>query len=287
MIEIRINLGGKKAVLLEEISAALENAGVKREEIAEEVRKGHTRLLVYVPSLGKAEKIRERLIKAGHANVNVSVNRLKDEDWKTAWKKFYKPFRIAGNVYIVPAWEKKFRGGPNARPVYIDTAMAFGTGLHPTTRMVAAFANGLSGRFKRAIDVGTGSGILAVVAAKCGAEEIAAFDNDAEAVRTARKNLLLNGCGGFSVFEGDICGLKRKGVYDLVLANLVTDVLVENKKALASLVAPGGHLAVSGIYEDNYPFFRKRFKDKSLRVSRVAKNKKWRAVLFRKALRNR
>ena len=175
------------------------------------------------------------------------VRTVDDADWTDAWKDHYVPQRI-GRVVIVPSWiEEPER--PGEVRIRLDPGMAFGTGLHPTTRGCLALLQEIEPMPTRVLDVGTGSGILALAALKLGAEHADALDTDPLAVEATRTNAQRNDLAGrIAVLAGSL-GASPLRRYPLVMANLVAALLVELAPRLAAHVAPGGALLASGIIE--------------------------------------
>ena len=135
--------------------------------------------------------LRERLAASG-VEAKVETVGVREEDWADCWKKYYKPIHIGERVVIVPAWEE-YEPKPGEVTVSMDPGMAFGTGTHETTRLCAFLIDKYLKPTDRVLDVGPGSGILAIIAAKLGARDIEAFDIDANAVRAAQRNCEDNG----------------------------------------------------------------------------------------------
>jgi len=186
------------------------------------------------------------------ADGNIAVREFPIEDWGQIWKQHFKPLPIGRRLLITPPWEPG-PFPPDRLVLCIEPAMAFGTGHHATTRMcletLEAFMAEWSGREKPTVlDVGTGTGILAIAAAGLGARQVAALDSDPEACEASRQNLALNrmeervrvSCGGLDVLEG---GLR----FNLILANLDTKTLCPLLNSLRERTAPGARLIVSGI----------------------------------------
>jgi len=192
------------------------------------------------------------LAAAGVANVGASVGRpLADADWRDSYKAHFHAWQF-GRLHWVPVWEReKFSLPAGDAVLWLDPGLAFGTGNHETTRLcverlVALAATGTG----RLIDAGCGSGILALSASKLGFTDIAAFDNDPEAVRISEENAALNGLTGrVKFFVGDlVTGLAEEaGSGAVVLANIQADVLMRFAASLIAAVAPGGTLVLSGI----------------------------------------
>jgi ribosomal protein L11 methyltransferase len=176
---------------------------------------------------------------------------LGDADWRDSYKAHFHAWQF-GRLHWVPVWERAaFTLPPGDAVLWLDPGLAFGTGNHETTRLCVERLVQLaakSGPHGRVIDAGCGSGILALSAALLGYRDIAAFDNDAEAVRVSGENAALNGLAGrVGFFAGDlVTGLAgRQG--EIVLANIQADVLMRFAPQLLAAVAPGGVLVLSGI----------------------------------------
>ncbi|MCL2344257.1 MAG: 50S ribosomal protein L11 methyltransferase [Desulfobulbus sp.] len=168
------------------------------------------------------------------------------EDWGSRWKEHFHPFALAPGLVIAPTWEK-YAAQPGEKVIVMDPGMAFGTGHHASTGMAAALVlEAVSAGTKTVLDVGCGTGILAMAAALFGAERVLAIDNDPLAVAAARENAARNGLArGFEVSGDDIAILS--GTFQLVVANIVHDVLLSLSENLRRLTAPAGALILSGI----------------------------------------
>lgn len=176
------------------------------------------------------------------------VRPVDEADWAEAWKRDYAVQRI-GRVVIVPSWLDE-PIGPDEVAVRLDPGMAFGTGLHPTTRGCMALLQRASRMPARVLDVGSGSGILALAALRLGAGAVDCLDTDPVAVEATLANALANGLGDrVTATTGTLPNAPAGKPYSLVLANLVATVLVELATRLATHTAPGGALLASGIIE--------------------------------------
>ena len=176
------------------------------------------------------------------------VRSVEDTDWLERWKEGYAPQRI-GRVVVVPSWLEA-ELGPDEVAIRLDPGMAFGTGLHPTTRACLALLQRTGPMPSRVLDVGSGSGILALAALRLGAGGVDCLDTDAEAVRATLANAAANGLADrVTATQGTLPEAPAAEPYPLVLANLVAAVLVELAPRLAAHLAPGGTLLASGIIE--------------------------------------
>lgn len=170
-------------------------------------------------------------------------------DWAEAWKERLDVLRIGRHIVIRPSW-RVYAPEPEDVVIELDPGMAFGTGLHPTTQMCLVALEELNPPGASVLDVGTGSGILAIAGAKLGAERVLAVDNDPVAVKTARDNVAANGVQDIvRVARGSLADVS--GSYDLVVVNILAKVIVEMAHTgLATRVRAGGTLIATGIIDD-------------------------------------
>lgn len=174
---------------------------------------------------------------------------LEDEDWGSNWKKHFTPFAVTPGLIIKPTWEE-YRPAEGELVIEMDPGMAFGTGHHATTSLCLGFMRSvLESRPGTVLDVGTGTGILAMAAALFGATEVMAIDNDPEAVAAAVDNVAHNGLRDRVTV--DITPLESlAGEYSLVVANIIHDALLLLAPDLTRLTAAGGSLVLSGILKE-------------------------------------
>lgn len=178
----------------------------------------------------------------------LTAGSVREEDWAECWKRFYKPFRLGRRLVVVPSWERYDRQ-PGDLVIELDPGLAFGTGTHETTALCAELIEKhWSGG--AVLDVGTGSGILAIAAARLGAGEVLAVDVDPMAVRTARQNVAINGLSGHvEVRQGDLlAGIG--GQYELAVANILADVIILLAAPMLRHLRPGGRFITGGIILD-------------------------------------
>ena len=169
------------------------------------------------------------------------------EDWANAWKTNYKPIRVGTHLVIKPSWAE-WHPQPDDVVIEIDPGMAFGTGLHPTTRLCLELLERYARPGMSVLDQGTGSGILSLAAARLGARRVHARDIDATAVRVARENAERNGLS--DLIQVTVGSLPPEGKYDLILCNILADVIIRLlPQGLAAHLVPGGTLIASGILD--------------------------------------
>lgn len=177
--------------------------------------------------------------------VELSLSVFEDNAWKDSWKSWFKPAQVSPRVAIRAPWVD-FEAAPGSHTIVIEPGMAFGTGLHETTQLCIRAIDEWSARreFGSMLDVGSGSGVLAIAAAKCGVKRVVGFDNDPVAVEVSVENAQINGVEcEFSVEDP----AQHGGRYDFVAANILSSVLVSLRAEMSRLCAPGGVLVLSGI----------------------------------------
>jgi ribosomal protein L11 methyltransferase len=200
----------------------------------------------------------ESLFKLISAEFN-AVMRLADEtEWKDNWKQFASPVHINENLVIKPAWVD-YEPKPGEKIIVLDSGAAFGTGTHETTRLCGRLLSAPSKLYPSdprnsagwsMLDIGTGSGILAIIGANSGASRITAADIDAVAVETAKINIEKNGFSGIAeVLEGDLLN-AASGKYGVITANIIADVLIVLLKNVKNFLNANGILILSGILEE-------------------------------------
>jgi ribosomal protein L11 methyltransferase len=212
--------------------------------------------------------------------VAAEIEEVAPRDWGEEWKKGLSPFSV-GRIHLRPSW---IAAAPpaGAVEVVLDPGMAFGTGTHPTTALcLAALDAFLAARPGASVlDVGTGSGILAIAARKLGAGRVAANDEDPIAVEVARANALRNGAS-VEITGSPLAALP--GPFDLVVANILASVLVQLAPALAARVAAGGELVLAGILGPQEEEVRAPFLALGLAPLQGARRGEWSLLRFRRA----
>ena len=209
---------------------------------------------VYLPAeRSVAESVaflKERFAAEGLEPIKIETVGVKEEDWANAWKAYYKPVHIGKRLVIVPAWER-YDAAPNELVVRMDPGMAFGTGTHETTRLVIGLLDKYTKKGCRILDVGTGSGILSICAAKIGASECFAYDIDPVAVRVATENIKDSGLSGIRCAQSDLLRqADRTRPYDLICANLVADIIIRMVPDLSPFMDEHTVLLASGIINE-------------------------------------
>ena len=243
------------------------------------------------------ERIRSLGINVGATKIEIA--KVRREDWAESWKRHFHPLKIGRKLLIKPSWSKQ-RPVKSQAVVVLDPGLSFGTGQHPTTgfclREIVAAAGRSSSSFPRKnaalrraaatlsfLDIGTGSGILAIAAAKLGFSPVHAFDFDPEAVRVAKGNAGKNRVADrIKLTCGDVTKLPLKPArqFDLVGANLISNLLITERRRIASRVKPGGTLVLAGILAKEFAEVERAFADVKLQLRRSRTENEWRSGAF-------
>lgn len=222
----------------------------------------------YIPATESSEKTLEiikeksKALKESGIEIAIKTEIVDQEDWAESWKEFFFATRITERIVVKPAW-REFDAGPNDIIVEIDPGMAFGTGTHETTSMCISLIEKYLRPDSSFLDVGTGSGILMITAAKLGAARMAGIDNDEVAVIVAKENLEKN------MIDSDTYHIRHQTIdkyeikqFDIVAANILAEVIIEIIPDLKKRIKPDGTAILSGIINDK----------KDLVVSELIKN---------------
>ena len=217
-------------------------------------------------------------------NAKIELIGLKEEEWSTAWKKYYKPIKVSDRLVIVPMWED-YESKNNEVIVKMDPGMAFGTGTHETTRLVAGLIEKYLKPDDKVLDVGTGSGILSICAAKLGAGSCAAYDIDPVAVRVAKENCEKNGCA--DKIECGVSDLLKdvnipEGGFDFAVANIVADIIIRLSPDIGRCLATGAYYITSGIIDEREADVLEAMSKQNFEVCETVHENGWCAIVFRK-----
>ncbi len=211
--------------------------------------------------------------------------RLSRQDWSESWKKYFKIIEVGPALLIKPSWSKR-RARAGQAVVVLDPGLSFGTGQHPTT----AFCLGQLVRYHKRgqtrsfLDIGTGSGILAIAAAKLGFSLVQAFDNDPQAVRVARSNAIRNRVQHrIKIQSRDLKKLPfRAGRFDLVCANLLDDLLISEARRIAARLKPDGVLVLAGILAQQFQRVRNAFERLGFKLLETHVEREWQSGAFQR-----
>ena len=221
-----------------------------------------------------------------YGSLIMTMDGIEDADWENNWKAFYKPMEIGERLIVIPDWEEADPRGRVA--LRMNPGLTFGTGSHATTRLCLTALEREVKEGMRVLDLGCGSGILSIAALLLGAESAFACDIDEKAVGVAYENAALNGIGKdrYTVRAGDVltdAGLQKEmGTgYDIVVANIVSDVIIGLAPAARRLMKAGGRFLTSGIIDDRAEEVRARLEAAGFAVEESNSSEGWYSFLCR------
>jgi len=211
----------------------------------------------------------------------VIINQVNEENWANAWKRYFKPFKVGKRIIVKPTWEE-YKRIENDIIVEIDPGMAFGTGSHETTSMCLELLEKYIRAKDTVIDIGCGTGILGIAAAKLGAETVTCIDFDENACKVAADNTLLNKMENkVRVLKGNLLGgITIKA--DLIIANIIADVIIDLSDKAYRLINPGGLFISSGIIADRKKDVINQLKSNKYKIKEVMETREWCAIVGEK-----
>jgi ribosomal protein L11 methyltransferase len=217
----------------------------------------------------------------GQTAIAYEVSSLEKRNWNAEWERDYEPIEVADQVRVRASFHEsdaRFR-----YDIVINPKMSFGTGHHETTAMMLEQQLSLDFAGKSVLDVGSGTGILAILAEKMGAQAVLAFDIEEWAVENARENAELNDCPKTTVFQGTIADVDPTTQYDIVLANINRNILLAEIPAYTNLLTNNGYLVVSGFYENDAPDIEQKALEVGLSLANRATTNQWTSLSFYKS----
>lgn len=213
----------------------------------------------------------------------VTISEVNEEEWATAWKKYYNPVKISERFTVVPTWEEYTPVNSDELIIELDPGMAFGTGTHPTTVMCIQALERTVKPGDEVIDVGTGSGVLSIAAALLGASEIRAFDLDEVAVKSARLNIKLNKVQDrVSVAQNNLLDGIEDGSADVIVANILAEVILRFTDDVARVVKPGGTFIASGIIQAKKDLVKDAIVNEGFSIVETIVMEDWVAIIAKK-----
>ena len=219
-------------------------------------------------------------MEAANIAYTVETEGVEQEDWQNGWRKYYHPLEIGKRLAVVPSWQQY---DTDRVKLILDPGLAFGTGGHETTSLcMEALDERVTGG-ERVLDIGTGSGILAIAALKLGAAVAEGVDIDPVAVRTAGENAALNGVQDkLTVLVGDLSD-KASGKYDIITANIVANAILSLAPAVPGLMAEGATFIASGIIDSRKDEVIAGLEKAGLAVVEVKEKRGWECIVCKKA----
>ncbi|WP_347319203.1 50S ribosomal protein L11 methyltransferase [Rossellomorea sp. RS05] len=236
-------------------------------ETVEEIKQGITNLVTYDIDIGENK---------------VEISEVNEEEWATAWKKYYHPVKISDKVTIVPTWEEYTPVNSDELIIELDPGMAFGTGTHPTTVMCIQALERTVKENDYVLDVGTGSGVLSIASALMMAQRVNAYDLDEVAVRSARLNVKLNKVQNIvTVDENNLLeGITEEA--DVIVANILAEIILRFTEDAYRLTKPGGTFITSGIIQPKKQQVRDALEEAGFQVEEVMVMEDWVAIIAKK-----
>ena len=215
------------------------------------------------------------------AGAFVSATEITDFGWAEKWKEHFKPRKLGNRIVVKPSWEP-YESSPGEVVITIDPGQAFGTGTHETTQMCLKLLEEVYDAPegpRHALDIGAGTGILGIAAIRLGADRALGIDTDPKAVEVSLQNAELNGVA--DRFAATFLPLSSvEGTYDLVLANIIAEILIDLKKEMVARCPPGGFLILSGILTEKSGWVEEEFREEGACAVKRETDGQWTALLL-------
>ena len=236
-------------------------------ETVEEIKQAINQLLLYDIDLGKNE---------------VSLSEVHEEEWASAWKKYYKPVKISNRITITPTWEDYQPVSTDELIIELDPGMAFGTGTHPTTILSIQGLEAYVQPDDKIIDVGCGSGVLSIASIKLGAESVQAFDLDDIAVKSTNLNVKLNHLQNQVTAKQNnlLDGVDMQA--DVIVSNILAEIIVRFVEDAYKNLRPGGHFITSGIIQKKKQLVRDRLIEAGFEIISASELEDWVSIVAKK-----
>ncbi|MCR6096795.1 50S ribosomal protein L11 methyltransferase [Salipaludibacillus agaradhaerens] len=237
-------------------------------EAVEEIKEAINQLLLYDIDLGHNK---------------VTLSEVNEEEWSTAWKKYYKPVKVSDHITITPTWEDYQPVGEEEIVIELDPGMAFGTGTHPTTVLCIQALERHLYDGASVVDVGTGTGVLSIAAAKLGAAKVHALDLDEVAVKSAKLNVKLNKVQEIvDVTQDNLLDNQALQTPDLIVANILAEVIVNMTDEAFQSLKTGGTLITSGIIQTKRDMVKNALKSAGFVIKEITEMEDWLAFVAKK-----
>lgn len=210
----------------------------------------------------------------------VTYHKVNEDDWANNWKQYYKPAKVGEHIVVKPTWED-YEEKPGEVVVELDPGMAFGTGTHETTRMcIKALEKKVKGD-TTVFDIGTGSGILSIAAAKLGAKHVVGVDLDPVAVESAKKNLEFNKVNNIEILYGDLMEVVE-GKANIVVANILADIIMFLGEGVRAFIEDEGYFIASGILNTQRDKVADKLKTLNFIIEEVMEDGEWICIIAKK-----
>ncbi|GGP12590.1 50S ribosomal protein L11 methyltransferase [Oceanobacillus neutriphilus] len=236
-------------------------------ETVEEIKQAINQLLLYDIDLGKNQ---------------VTISEVHEEEWASAWKKYYKPVKISNRITITPTWEDYKPVSTDELIIELDPGMAFGTGTHPTTVLSIQGLEAYIEPGDKVIDVGCGSGVLSIASIKLGAESVQAFDLDEVAVHSTKLNVKLNHLQDKVTTKQNNLLDGVEGQVDVIVSNILAEIIVRFVREAYNNLRPGGHFITSGIIQKKKQSVRDQLVEAGFDIISVSEMEDWVSIVAKK-----
>lgn len=234
------------------------------------------------------EQIKAELSKLRDFGINIGegsifIAEVHEDDWSSNWKQYYKPISISDKFLIAPVWENFELENPDQMVIKLDPGMAFGTGTHPSTVMcLQALEKTVKGN-EKVIDVGCGTGVLSIAAAKLGAKSVLALDLDEVAIESTKLNIGINNVANIIEVKQNNLLNEINHDTDIVVANILAEVIVEFTNDVARVLKRGGIFITSGIIQAKADLVKESLEKAGMQVIDTITNEDWVALIAKKA----
>ncbi len=210
----------------------------------------------------------------------VTYHKVNEDDWANNWKQYYKPTKVGEHIVVKPTWED-YEEKPGEVVVELDPGMAFGTGTHETTRMCIKALEKKVEKDTTVFDIGTGSGILSIAAAKLGAKHVVGVDLDPVAVESAKKNLEFNKVNNMEILYGDLMEVVE-GKANIVVANILADIIMFLSEGVRAFIEDEGYFIASGILNTQRDKVTDKLKALDFKIEEVMEDGEWICIIAKK-----
>jgi ribosomal protein L11 methyltransferase len=253
-----------------------------------------TEITVYVPEHVSQAEVRSRFIDSiervraagmpvGDAIQTISIEPVDESSWENAWKEDFQPIPVGDRLVVVPKWWVDDYDPGSRIPVILEPGMAFGTGTHATTQLCLEALQEIPLTGASVLDVGCGTAILSIAAAKLGASRVLGIDIDPVAVKAAQANVADNGeTGRIRIVQGDLLSPSLESGYDVLVANILRDILIRLMPQAAEKLKSGGTILLSGFVTDQEDAIRAAMSEHGFTVEQRLSREDWVAIIGRK-----
>ena len=226
----------------------------------------------------------EKILKQGFnqyaaANVSYTLQEVAEKNWNVEWESNFEPIIVEEQCLVRATFHKIAKKYPYE--IIIDPKMAFGTGHHATTYLMLSWQLEIDHQGKSVMDAGCGTGILSIMALQRGAAKVLAFDNNEWAIENSRENFGINHCSQIRLFQGTVAEVDKAEKFDIILANINRNVLLEEMDVYTHLLHPAGSLLLSGFFQEDAPLIIERAAETGLHLEDKRTRDRWSSLLFR------